>query len=147
MVPLREQSFPLYAVEEGHEVHVCLDKYIENSIKDSERQLRGAVDAIYTITGPEQTMRQRGQTLLRNGTFKNELGKFLMKEWGEKTTTGTSTVGRRYLLHMVANAFSSGQMQHASKSQSQGLLTYRPTTKRQIPLSASMWLTSQKRQS
>ena len=67
----------------GHAAHVCLDKYIENSIKYSEWQLCGAVDAIYTITGPDQTMRQRGQTLLRNSTFKNELGKFLLEEWGK----------------------------------------------------------------
>ena len=65
------------------EVHVCLDKYIENSIKDSERKLRGAVDAPYVITGPNQTIRQNGQKLLGNGMFKNELGKFLMNEWGK----------------------------------------------------------------
>ena len=63
------------------EVHVCLDKYIENSIKDSERKLRGAVDLQYTITGPDQKIRQSGQKLLDNGVFKNELGKFLLQEW------------------------------------------------------------------
>ena len=65
----------------GEEIHICLDKYIENSIKDSERKLRGADDAIYTITGPDQTMRQQGEKLLTNGNFKNELATFLMKEW------------------------------------------------------------------
>ena len=63
------------------EVHVCLDKYVENSIKDSERRLRGAVDSIYIITGPDQTIRQSGKKLLINGVFKNELSKFLLKEW------------------------------------------------------------------
>ncbi len=67
----------------AREVHVCLDKYVENSIKDSERKLRGAVDVPYIITGPDQTMRQSGQKLLTNGVFKNELGKFLLKEWGK----------------------------------------------------------------
>lgn len=65
----------------GSEVHVCLDKYVENSIKDSERQLRGTVHTIYTISGPDQSVRQKGQTLLSSSSFKNELGKFLLREW------------------------------------------------------------------
>ena len=65
----------------AHEVHVCFDKYEQNSIKDSERKLRGAVDSIYTITGPDQIIRQSGKKLLTNGAFKNELAKFLFKEW------------------------------------------------------------------
>ena len=65
----------------GDEVHVCLDKYLQNSIKDSERKLRGAIDSNYTITGADQKIRQRGAKLLENGTFKNELGKFLLREW------------------------------------------------------------------
>ncbi|KAK3876057.1 hypothetical protein Pcinc_019112 [Petrolisthes cinctipes] len=64
-----------------NEVHLCLDKYIENSIKDSERKLRGAMDSVYVITGLKQTMRQSGKTLLGNGIFKNELSKFLLDEW------------------------------------------------------------------
>ena len=65
------------------EVHVCLDKYVPNSIKDSERKLRGAKDSAYSIIGAEQTLRQKGETLLKNGTFKDELGRFLIKEWGK----------------------------------------------------------------
>ncbi|KAK4309970.1 hypothetical protein Pmani_018437 [Petrolisthes manimaculis] len=65
----------------GSEVYVCLDKYIENSIKDSERQLRGTVNTVYTISGPDQSVRQKGQTLLSSSSFKNELGKFLLREW------------------------------------------------------------------
>ena len=67
----------------GDEVHVCLDKYIKNSIKDSERKLRGAEDSIYTITGADRTMKHKGEKLLKNGMFKSELGKFLLKEWGK----------------------------------------------------------------
>ena len=63
------------------EVHVCMDKYMENSIKDSERKSRGAVDTDYVITGPEQKIRQSGKKLLTNGVFKNEFAKFLLKEW------------------------------------------------------------------
>ena len=67
----------------GSEVHLCLDKYIENSIKDSERKMRGAVDMQFTITGPEQILMQSGQKLLKNGIFKNEIAKFLLKEWAK----------------------------------------------------------------
>ncbi|XP_041481075.1 uncharacterized protein LOC121428475 [Lytechinus variegatus] len=65
------------------EAHVCLDKYEEGSIKDSERRLRGAVDTNYTITGPEQTIRQSASKLLSSASFKNEFSKFILKEWGK----------------------------------------------------------------
>ncbi len=65
----------------GTEVHVCFDKYVEMSVKESERRLRGAIDLPYIITGADQTTRQSGQKLLSNGNFKNELAKFVMKEW------------------------------------------------------------------
>ena len=63
------------------EVHLCLDKYIEYSIKDSEREFRGSVQCQYIITGPEQTLRQSGKKLLNNKEFKNEISKFLLREW------------------------------------------------------------------
>ncbi|XP_063063854.1 uncharacterized protein LOC134456421 [Engraulis encrasicolus] len=53
----------------------------ENSIKDSERKLRGAVDTPYIITGPEQTFRQSGQKLLHNVNLKKQLSLFLLREW------------------------------------------------------------------
>jgi hypothetical protein len=65
------------------EVHVCFDKYVANSIKDSERKLREAQDSPYTITGPDQTMRQSGKKLMKNGIFKNEISKFVLKEWAK----------------------------------------------------------------
>ena len=65
----------------AQEVHVCFDTYVENSIKGSERQQRGAVDTAYKITGPDQKIRQNGKNLLTNGTFKNELAKFFLVEW------------------------------------------------------------------
>lgn len=63
------------------EVHLCLDKYVKNSIKDSERKLHGAIDSPYVITGPEQKIRQSGHKLLNNGNFKNEIVKFFWQEW------------------------------------------------------------------
>ena len=63
------------------EVHLCLDKYIVNSIKDSERELRGSVKCPYVITGPEQRIRQSGQKLLNIVEFKNEISKSFLHEW------------------------------------------------------------------
>ena len=67
----------------GSEVHVCFDKYLENSIKGSESELHGAVNTVYKISGPEQTIRQSGEKLIKNGSFKDELARFLLKEWGK----------------------------------------------------------------
>lgn len=41
-----------------YEVHVCLDKYVENSKDNSERQLWETVDTVYTISGPDQSVQQ-----------------------------------------------------------------------------------------
>ena len=69
-------SFP------GNQIHVLFDKYINPSLKDNERKLRGADNITrFTITGPEQIPRQRGSQLLTNGNFKDELAKFLLVEW------------------------------------------------------------------
>ena len=62
-------------------VHLCFAKYVKNSIKESERKLRGAIDSPYAITGSEQIIRQSESKLLTNGIFKNELTKFLLDEW------------------------------------------------------------------
>ena len=37
------------------DAHVCRGKYVENSIKDSESTLPGAVDSVDVITGLDQT--------------------------------------------------------------------------------------------
>ena len=62
-------------------VHLCFNKYIKNSIKESERKLRGAIGSPYAITGSKQIMRQSGSKLLTNEIFNNELTKFLLDEW------------------------------------------------------------------
>ena len=65
----------------AREVHLCLDRHDTNSIKKGERHLRGAEDRPHLITGAQQTTKQSGQQLLKNGIFKNELAKFLLIEW------------------------------------------------------------------
>ena len=71
----------LVCSSKGREIHLCFDKYLESSIKGCERKLRGAFNAPFCITGPHQFIRQRGQRLLTNGIFKDQLGQFLVKEW------------------------------------------------------------------
>ena len=74
----------LVCSSKGREIHVCFDKYLESSIKGCERKLRGAVNTPFCITGPDQFIRQRGQKLLTNGTFKDQLAQFLVKEWAAR---------------------------------------------------------------
>ncbi|KAJ8046447.1 hypothetical protein HOLleu_05119 [Holothuria leucospilota] len=82
----------------AREVHLCLDKYGKKSIKDSERRMRSAVDCAYVITGPEQTIKQNGKNLLNNGVFKNEVSKFLLKEW--RKGHYCDILGGRLCLHL-----------------------------------------------
>ena len=79
--PIARTMLSMVFSEIAHEVHICSDKYVENSIKDNERKQCGAVDTAYTITDLDQKTRQSGKTLLINRTFKNELAKFLLREW------------------------------------------------------------------
>ena len=65
----------------GGEIHVLFDTYIQSSIKGYERQLRGAEDRPFVITGQEQAPKQSGQQLLKNGLFKDQLAIFLLNEW------------------------------------------------------------------
>ena len=64
----------------GEEVHIILDKYKPPSIKDYERELRGAIHQKFVITGPDQAQRQSGATLLINADFKEEFSRFVMSE-------------------------------------------------------------------
>ena len=63
MIGWYEQNSIRCSTGGGDEVPVFLDKYIKNSIKASERKLRGPEDSVYTITGADQTMRHKGEKL------------------------------------------------------------------------------------
>ena len=65
----------------GGEIHVLFDTHIQSSIKGYERQLRGAEDRPFVITGPEQAPKQSGQQLLKNCLFNDQLAIFLLNEW------------------------------------------------------------------
>ena len=40
-------------------------------------KLRGTVDSVYVITGPDQSIIQSGEKLITNGVFNNEVCIFL----------------------------------------------------------------------
>ena len=63
------------------EVYLCFDRYKTISIKQCERELRGADDRVYIIDGANQILEQADSHLLRNSIFKEELTKFLLQEW------------------------------------------------------------------
>ena len=65
----------------GNEIHVLFDTYQLTLLKNNERQLHGAEDYPFVISGPEQGTRQSSQKLLQNGIFKPQLAIFLLKEW------------------------------------------------------------------
>lgn len=55
---------------DAKEVDVVFDRYISPSIKDYERNLRGKVDRVLKIVGPDQIRPQDFSKELRNGQFK-----------------------------------------------------------------------------
>ena len=66
----------------GEQVHLALNKYQTPSIKDVERYLRRSTTSqAFIITGPDQAQRQSGTELLKNGSFKEEVSRFVMQEW------------------------------------------------------------------
>ena len=68
----------------GDEIHILFDTYSKFSLKSQERECRGGEDREYTIDGRDQAPGQSPELLLRNGTFKNGLAKFLQQEWQNK---------------------------------------------------------------
>ena len=65
------------------EVYLCFDHYKTISIKQCERELRGADDRVYIISGANQILKQAGSHLLKNSIFKEELTKFLLQVWNK----------------------------------------------------------------
>ena len=61
---------------------VLLDTYSNNGLKAQEREKRGAdSDVHYFIGGPDQNPGVSNERCMKSSSFKNELGKFLIKEW------------------------------------------------------------------
>ena len=63
-------------------VHIVFDDYPQPSIKDAERDKRGADSRTFVITGPEQRRAPRDlNDALKSRSFKIQLPKFLAHEW------------------------------------------------------------------
>ena len=95
-------TYVLKLYKDVSEVHMCLDTYSEASLKYQERERRGQEDSEFHITGPEQVPKLSNDKLLRNVSFKDELGKFLKDEWQKeeyKDIIGMAT--RLCICHMV----------------------------------------------
>ena len=67
--------------QRGRSIHVLFDTYSKSSLKYAERQRRLQEESVYVITGSEQSPRASPSMLLKNSSFKNELGRFLVEEW------------------------------------------------------------------
>ena len=63
---------------------VC-DSYISPSIKESERNRRGAAEVTFTITGPEQKRPRDWQQALKSSSFKTGFFHFLSIEWRKRS--------------------------------------------------------------
>lgn len=65
-------------------VDIVFDTYEEPSIKDCERDRRGAEETVYLIHGPEQVRPKDFGKALKSSSFKQQLPRFLMKDWAEQ---------------------------------------------------------------
>jgi len=60
------------------------ETYEEPSIKDLEHNRREKEDAVYVITGPDQVRPKDISKALKSPSFKQQLPRFLMKEWASE---------------------------------------------------------------
>jgi len=65
-------------------VDIVFDTYEQPWIKDCERERRGAEDVRYTITGPDQIHPKDLNKALKSTSFKSQLPRFLLKDWGDQ---------------------------------------------------------------
>ena len=86
------------------------DTYGTESLKNKEREKRGESAEDYVIDGPDQRPTESSEKLMKNSKFKDELGKFFVKEWQEEKYTEvisgkvivTSNVGTCIQIHATA---------------------------------------------
>ena len=71
--------------EGGNVIHYVVDKWIEPSIKDSERDTRNSTRASYQINGSEQKRPTNWHDALKNPNFKIALNQYLVKAWNDNS--------------------------------------------------------------
>ena len=88
----------------GEEVHLVLDKYQTQSIKDAERNLRRSTTSqVFIITGPDQAQRQSGTELHKMGRSKKSLPGLSWRN-GKSPNMGQFLEGKLCTFHMVVCA-------------------------------------------
>lgn len=65
-------------------IDILFDTYEEPSIKDSEHQRHGAEGTVYQITGADQVRPRNIEKALKSTSFKQELPRFLRKDWSHQ---------------------------------------------------------------
>lgn len=89
---------------EGTNIHLVFDQYFKPSIKDSERERRGALHdqgMPYLICGPEQRRPTNYDKAFNNEHFKIALVKFLFSDWSRNDYA--SIIGRKRIYMNVEN--------------------------------------------
>ena len=120
----------------GTAVHICVDQYKINSIKDSERKLRGASNHTYSITGSEQTIRQSGKKMV-SSIFLKMVSSSMNSgsssyENGRRIIIGSSYKERHWSFPLVGSASSMYQMGASRQSQSPNHPATKETMKKPI---------------
>ena len=62
-------------------IDIAFDTYEEPSIKDCERERRGAKEQRYVISGPDQIRPKNIEKALKSSSFKRGLPEFMMDDW------------------------------------------------------------------
>ena len=69
-------------------IHFIADKWLQPSIKDSERDVRNSTQASYQIKGPEQKQPSNWIDSMKNPNFKIALNKYLIDAWRDNSLAG-----------------------------------------------------------
>ena len=75
-------------------VDILFDTYEEPSIKEGEHERRGASATVYRITGPDQIRPRDIVSALKSPSFKQQLPRFLAKDWAEQWYSNVLRVGK-----------------------------------------------------
>ena len=83
---------------------VC-DTYKDPSLKEPERNRRGAAELTFSITGPDQKRPRDWQQALKSASFKTALFRFFAVEWSNNSYAGF-LVGHQVLIGLDNTCFS-----------------------------------------
>jgi len=88
-------------------IHIVFDDYPQPSIKDTERDRRGADSRTFVITGPEQRRIPRDlNDALKSRSFKRQLPQFLADEWQDSSYTDNIMKQHEVILDVPGECYS-----------------------------------------